>query len=50
VPKQYIPAVEKGIIGAMEEGILAGYPITDVKVKLYDGSFVEWYGKRLPLE
>ncbi|MGA1839764.1 MAG: elongation factor G [bacterium] len=39
VPKQYIPAVEKGIVGAMEEGILAGYPITDVKVTIYDGSY-----------
>lgn len=39
IPRQYIPAVEKGIIGAMEEGILAGYPVTDVRVTLYDGSF-----------
>ncbi|MGA1843432.1 MAG: elongation factor G [bacterium] len=39
VPRQYIPAVEKGIIGAMEEGILAGFPVTDVKVTLYDGSY-----------
>ncbi len=39
IPRQYIPAVEKGIVGAMEEGILAGYPVTDVRVKLYDGSF-----------
>ncbi|MEW6380628.1 MAG: elongation factor G [bacterium] len=39
IPRQYIPAVEKGIVGAMEEGILAGYPVTDVKVTLYDGSF-----------
>ncbi len=39
VPKQYIPAVEKGIVGAMEDGIMAGYPITDVRVKLYDGSY-----------
>ena len=39
IPKQYIPAVEKGIVGAMEHGILAGYPITDVKVTLYDGSY-----------
>lgn len=39
IPRQYIPAVEKGILGAMEEGILAGYPVTDVKVTLYDGSF-----------
>jgi elongation factor G len=39
IPRQYIPAVEKGIVGAMEEGILAGYPIVDVRVSLYDGSF-----------
>ncbi len=39
VPKQYIPAVEKGIVEAMKEGVLAGYPVTDVKVTLYDGSY-----------
>lgn len=39
VPRQYIPAVEKGIIGAMEEGVIAGYPMVDVKVTIYDGSF-----------
>lgn len=39
VPKQYIPAVEKGIVGAMEGGILAGYPVTDIRVSLYDGSY-----------
>jgi elongation factor G len=39
IPRQYIPAVEKGVVGAMEEGILAGYPVTDVRVTLYDGSF-----------
>ncbi len=39
IPRQYIPAVEKGIIGAMEEGILAGYPIVDIRISLYDGSF-----------
>ncbi|MBN2372590.1 elongation factor G [bacterium] len=39
VPRQYIPAVEKGVAGAMEEGILAGYPITDVRVSIYDGSY-----------
>jgi elongation factor G len=39
VPKQYIPAVEKGIREAMEEGILAGYPVVDFKVNLYDGSY-----------
>ncbi len=41
IPKQYIPAVEKGVIEAMQHGILAGYPVTDVKVTLYDGSYHE---------
>ncbi len=39
VPKQYIPAVEKGVRQAMEEGVLAGYPVVDVRVTLYDGSY-----------
>jgi len=39
VPKTYIPAVEKGIVEAMAEGIVAGYPIVDVKVSLVDGSY-----------
>ncbi len=39
IPKTYIPAVEKGIAGAMEEGVLAHFPMVDVKVTLYDGSF-----------
>jgi len=39
VPKQYIPAVEKGIREAMQEGALAGYPVMGVKVTLYDGSY-----------
>lgn len=39
IPRQYIPAVEKGVIEAMHEGSLAGYPMVDVKVKLYDGSY-----------
>lgn len=39
VPKQYIPAVEKGVREAMQEGILAGYPVTNVKVTLVDGSY-----------
>jgi len=38
VPRQYIPAVEKGIVEAMREGVLAGYPVTDLKVTLVDGS------------
>ncbi|MCG2746347.1 MAG: elongation factor G [Desulfobulbaceae bacterium] len=39
IPRQYIPAVEKGIIEAMEKGAIAGYPMVDVKVALVDGSF-----------
>jgi elongation factor G len=39
IPRQYIPAVEKGIVEAMEGGVLAGYPVTNVKVSLYDGSY-----------
>jgi elongation factor G len=39
VPKEYIPAVDKGVQEQMRSGILAGYPIEDVKVTLYDGSF-----------
>ncbi len=39
IPRQYIPAVEKGIVEAMKEGVLAGYPMVDVKVTLYDGSY-----------
>lgn len=39
IPQQYRPAVEKGIIEAMSEGVLAGYPVVDVKVLLVDGSY-----------
>ena len=39
VPKQYIPAVEKGIRESMTKGILAGYPVTNIKATLYDGSY-----------
>ena len=41
IPKEYIPAVDTGIKGAMESGVLAGYPVVDVKVTLYDGSYHE---------
>ena len=39
VPREYIPAVEKGLAEAMQNGVLAGYPLVDVKAKLYDGSY-----------
>jgi elongation factor G len=41
VPKEYIPAVEKGVKEALNEGVLAGYPVVDVKVTLFDGSYHE---------
>ncbi len=41
IPKEYIPAVDAGIQGAMQSGVLAGYNVVDVKVTLYDGSFHE---------
>jgi elongation factor G len=41
IPREYIPAVEKGVIEAAESGVLAGYPITDIKVSLTDGSYHE---------
>ena len=41
IPKQYIPAVKAGIEEAMESGVLAGYPMVDIKVTLYDGSYHE---------
>lgn len=39
VPKQYIPAVEKGLKDSMKKGMLAGYPVTNIKATLYDGSY-----------
>ena len=39
VPREYIPAVEKGVKEAMDNGVIAGYPVVDVKVSLYDGSY-----------
>lgn len=41
IPREYIPAVEKGVREAAEGGILAGYPATDIRIRLYDGSFHE---------
>jgi elongation factor G len=39
IPRQYVPAVEKGIVEAAEQGFLAGYPVTDFKATVYDGSY-----------
>ena len=39
VPREYIPAVEKGLADSMNNGVLAGYPLVDIKAKLYDGSY-----------
>lgn len=39
VPREYVPAVEAGLKDAMENGVLAGYPLVDIKAKLYDGSY-----------
>ncbi|MFA5842952.1 MAG: elongation factor G [Candidatus Gracilibacteria bacterium] len=41
IPKEYIPAVQKGVEEAVSRGVLAGYPVVDVKVELYDGSYHE---------
>lgn len=41
IPKEYIPAVDKGIQEQMENGVIAGYPVVDIKVTLYDGSYHE---------
>jgi elongation factor G len=41
IPREYIPAVEKGVLEAMQQGILAGYPMTDVRVAVYYGSYHE---------
>ncbi|HEX6297614.1 MAG TPA: elongation factor G [Burkholderiales bacterium] len=41
VPREYIPAVEKGVKEALQDGVLAGYPVVDVKVTLFDGSYHE---------
>ena len=41
IPREYIPAVQKGVADAMQQGSIAGYPVVDIKVTLYDGSFHE---------
>ncbi|HUL36582.1 MAG TPA: elongation factor G [Thermodesulfobacteriota bacterium] len=41
IPREYIPAVQKGVVEAMEKGVLAGYPMVDIKVTLIDGSYHE---------
>ncbi len=41
IPNEFIPSVEKGVKEAMEKGVLAGYPLVDLEVKLYDGTFHE---------
>jgi elongation factor G len=41
IPKEFIPAIEKGVVEALEGGILAGYPVVDVKVAVYDGAYHE---------
>ncbi|HBF64641.1 MAG TPA: hypothetical protein DDW34_01470, partial [Clostridium sp.] len=39
IPKEYIPAIDKGIQQAMQSGILGGYPVLGVKAEVYDGSY-----------
>jgi len=41
IPKEFIPSIEKGVRDAMQRGVLAGYPLTDVRIELYDGSYHE---------
>jgi len=41
VPREFIPAVEKGVVEALQDGVLAGYPVVDVKATLFDGSYHE---------
>jgi len=50
IPSQYIPAVEKGIRQSMERGVIAGYPVVDIRVTLYDGSFHEVDSSNLAFE
>jgi elongation factor G len=39
IPSGFIPAVEKGVVEAMQEGVVAGYPVKDIRVRVYDGSY-----------
>ena len=48
VPREFIPAVEKGLVESMANGVLAGYPMVDVKAKLYDGSYHDVDSSELP--
>jgi len=41
IPKNYVPSVEKGVVGAMAEGVIAGYPVTEIRVTVFDGSYHE---------
>jgi len=50
IPSQYIPAVEKGVRLSMERGVIAGYPVVDIRVTLYDGSFHEVDSSNLAFE
>lgn len=50
VPRQYIPAVEKGLREAMQEGVLAGYPVVNVRCTLYDGSYHPVDSAELPFK
>lgn len=50
VPRQYIPAVEKGLRESLEEGVLAGYPVVNIKCTLYDGSFHPVDSAELPFK
>ncbi len=47
IPQEYIPAVEKGIEEVMDEGVLAGYPIVNIRAALYDGSYHEVYSSKM---
>ncbi|MCD6412946.1 MAG: elongation factor G [Elusimicrobia bacterium] len=50
IPSNYIPAIEKGLINSMEKGVIAGYPVVDVRATLYDGSFHEVDSSNLAFE